>query len=232
MKKAYFNWSGGKDSMLALHQVMTEKQFEIHSLLTSINETYERVSMHGVRIPLLVQQAQSLGFELKKVMLPEKTPMEVYSQLMKDAAETYANQDICYSIFGDIFLEDLRKYREEQLASIGIQPIFPLWQKNTNNLLKEFINLGYKAVVVCTNARLLDEGFIGRELDEDFLNDLPENVDPCGENGEFHTLVYDGPLFQFPLKFKKGEKVLRSYANDEEQSKFDTEFWYQDLLPA
>ena len=232
MEKAYFNWSGGKDSTLALHQIIHEKQYDIHSLLTTVNATYQRVSMHGVRETLLDQQAKSLGIPLKKVMLPEKTPMEVYSRLLKEAAEFYANQEIRTTIFGDIFLEDLRKYREEQLATLNITPVFPLWQQNTTDLLKRFIDLGYKAVIVCTNARFLDESFIGRELDYDFLRDLPENVDPCGENGEYHTLVYDGPLFEFPVQFTKGEAVLRSYPKDDDHAKFDTEFWYQDLLPV
>jgi uncharacterized protein (TIGR00290 family) len=195
--------------------------------------------MHGLRTSLLDLQASSLGIPLQKVLLQGNVSMTTYDGIMKSLMTDLKSQGYAHAFFGDIFLEDLRAYREEKLAEVGITAIFPLWQQDTKALLQEFLNAGFKAITVCVNAKYLDRSFCGRVLDMDFLNDLPPRVDPCGENGEFHTFVYDGPLFKAPIPFKIGEKVLRSYSpssdGDDCFSKddlaWDNSFWYCDLLP-
>ncbi|MEM6687279.1 MAG: diphthine--ammonia ligase [Bacteroidota bacterium] len=239
MQKAYFNWSSGKDATLALYRILEQKEYKVTQLVTTVNKDYERVSMHGLREELLDQQVQRLQLPLKKVYFPAQVTMSDYDNAMRIAMQELVAQDFHYGIFGDIFLEDLRTYREEKLQEVGITGVFPLWKKNTTALLKEFIALGFKAITVCVNAKLLDKSFVGRILDEDFINDLPNTVDPCGENGEFHTFVFDGPLFSAPVDFTLGEKVLKTYAPsqneedacDSDASAWDTAFWYCDLLP-
>lgn len=211
MKKAVFNWSGGKDSALALHYILQQKEYDIETLLTSINEQFNRVSMHGVRTELLHQQGVSLGLPIQELRLPESPTMEVYNTLLTDLNKGLKQKGITHSIFGDIFLEDLKKYREGQLASIGIKAHFPLWKRDTKELVHEFIDLGFKTIVVCTKSELLGEEFVGEVITKDFLKELPKNVDPCGENGEFHTFVYDGPIFKKPIDFTIGEKVYKTY---------------------
>ena len=224
---AVFNWSGGKDSCLALHYVLKENLFDIRFLLTTVNETFNRVSMHGVRTSLLVKQAENLGIELIQVQLPEMVSMDIYETEMANQLNVLKNAGIKHSIFGDIFLEDLKLYRVQQLDKIGINAVFPLWKKDSLNLIKEFIEMGYKTVVVCAQSGL--ENFCGRVIDHSFLNDLPEGIDPCGENGEFHTFVFDGPIFSQPINFKLGEKVFKTYPNP---SGGDTPngYWFIDLV--
>ncbi len=241
MHKTYFNWSSGKDSCMALYHVLEQNKYDISTLLTTVNKDYKRVSMHGLREELLDQQADSLGFLLKKIKFPAQVSMDSYNETMRGAVEELKKEQYTHCIFGDIFLEDLRGYRESQLNLVGIKGVFPLWNRNTKELLLEFITLGFKAITVCVNAKYLDETFCGRLLDEEFLKDLPAEVDPCGENGEFHTFVYDGPLFKHPIDFEIGEKVLRTYEPskddgdncfvDDEEQHWDTAFWYCDLIP-
>jgi uncharacterized protein (TIGR00290 family) len=237
--KAVINWSGGKDSALALYRLLADDKYEIKCLLTMLSQKYDRISMHGVRAELLDEQAVAIGLPLKKVYLPEMPDMSVYENEMQKVMNQLKAEGIEVSVFGDIFLEDLRKYREEKLACAGMRGHFPLWKSNTTKLVREFIELGFKTIVVCVDGKLLDESFAGRVIDKDFLSDLPANVDPCGENGEFHTFVYDGPIFKKPVKFKTGEKVYREYpapatacvgAQAEEEQK-PSGFWYCDLLP-
>jgi len=239
MDKTYFNWSSGKDSSLALYYMMQQKKYDISRLVTTINDDFKRVSMHGLRESLLDAQAISLNLPLHKIKFPASVSMTSYNEVMKDNIEILQADGYTHCVFGDIFLEDLRLYREEQLKSVGIQGVFPLWKRNTKELLLEFIELGFKAITVCVNAKYLDDSFCGRILDVSFLNDLPANVDPCGENGEFHTFVFDGPIFNNPIRFEIGEKVLRSYAPsddddncfaDEDAESWDTSFWYCDLI--
>jgi uncharacterized protein (TIGR00290 family) len=211
MNKSIFNWSGGKDSAMALYQVKQEPQYQISKLLTSVNTTHNRVSMHGVRVSLLEEQARQLGFPLQKLELQELPSMEDYDSLMRKTMEGLKAEGFTHSIFGDIFLEDLRHYREKRLAEAGFSAHFPIWKKDTTRLIEEFLDLGFKTILVCINADLLDASFAGRVIDKDFLKDLPRNVDPCGENGEFHTFVFDGPIFKEPVKFTVGETVLREY---------------------
>ena len=240
MHKTYFNWSSGKDSSLALYYTLQQKEYNITKLVTTINDDFKRVSMHGLRESLLDAQAVSLNLPLHKIKLSANVSMTSYNKVMKDNVMNLKSEGYTHCVFGDIFLEDLRIYREDQLRSIGIQGVFPLWKKNTKELLLEFINLGFKAITVCVNAKYLDDSFCGRILDESFLNDLPENVDPCGENGEFHTFVFDGPIFNNPIHFEIGEKVLRNYTpsvddddncfTNEDDKSWDTSFWYCDLI--
>lgn len=239
MQKAYFNWSTGKDSALALYHILQQNDYNVTQLVTTVNKDYERVSMHGLRETLLDAQVARLQLPVQKIYFPAEVSMSVYDATMKKATQQLVNNGFSVGIFGDIFLEDLRKYREEKLQEVGIKGVFPLWKKDTKALLKEFISLGFKAITVCVNAKLLDESFVGRILDENFINDLPENVDPCGENGEFHTFVFDGPIFSSPIEFTIGEKVLKTYTPSQNEqdtcatddSTWDTAFWYIDLLP-
>lgn len=231
--KAVINWSGGKDSSLALYKVLKDKRYEVCSLLTTINDGFNRVSMHGVRSELLEAQADAIGIPLTKIMLPEVSDTETYNKVMLSIMQGFRKQFIYTSIFGDIFLEDLRKYREKQLSELKISAYFPLWKKSTKNLIKEFINLGFKAVVVCVDEKYLDKSFAGRIIDEDFINELPPHIDPCGENGEYHSFVFDGPIFKKPVKYKLGEIIYRHYpdpTNGQSSLNFDTGFWYCDLL--
>ncbi|WP_106914430.1 Dph6-related ATP pyrophosphatase [Chryseobacterium aurantiacum] len=231
--KALFNWSSGKDSTLALYKILQEDQYEVSTLLTSINKEFQRISMHGVHVSLLEKQAESLGIPLIKMELPKEPSMEEYQQIMSKTMSEIQAQGITYSIFGDIFLEDLRKYRENQLKAIGMQAVFPLWKKDTLNLIHEFLNLGFKTIVTCVNGNYLDKTFAGRIIDQQFIDDLPDNVDPCGENGEFHTFTFDGPIFKNPIDFEIGEIVKKTYpkpkANPEDQDE-EYLFWFCDLV--
>lgn len=231
--KAIFNWSSGKDSALALYKILREDQFEIISLLTSINKEFQRISMHGVHVSLLEKQAESLGFPLIKMELPKEPTMEEYRDIMSKTMTGIKAKGITHSIFGDIFLEDLKKYREEQLETIGMTAVFPLWKKNTIELIYEFLDLGFKTIVTCVNETYLDKSFAGRIIDQDFIKDLPGNVDPCGENGEFHTFTFDGPLFKNPIPFNIGERVKKTYPKpktDEESEEGEYVFWFCDLV--
>ncbi len=230
--KTYFNWSSGKDASLALFYLLQNNAFSIEKLLTTVNGHFNRVSMHGLRKELLIEQANAIGIPLKVIELPKEPSMEEYNKLMNQVIVDLTSEGYSNCAFGDIFLEDLRIYREKQLQIHNIKCHFPLWKKDTKVIISEFIRLGFKAIVVCTKANLLDESFVGREIDDNFINDLPENVDPCGENGEFHTFCYDGPIFQHPIKFTIGEKVYREYNNpDKDANKAALGFWFCDLLP-
>lgn len=227
--KAIFNWSSGKDSAFALYKTLQESQIEVTALLTSINHEFQRVSMHGVHVSLLEKQADSLGFPLLKLELPKEPTMEEYREIMETTMNQCKTQGITHAIFGDIFLEDLRKYRENQLQSIGIQGLFPLWKINTKDLIHEFLDLGFKTIVTCVNETYLDKSFVGRVIDRDFIKDLPRSVDPCGENGEFHTFTFDGPIFQYPVNFEIGETVRKTYpkpksGENEEQGEYSFRF--------
>lgn len=242
MKKALFNWSSGKDSALALYKILQNPEFEINCLLTSVNQQFQRISMHGVRAELLEQQAQSIGIPLEIMQIPEMPTMEVYEEVMQQTLEKLKKKGITHSVFGDIFLEDLRKYREDKLATLGFEGVFPIWKIPTQDLIQEFIALGFKTIVVCVNERYLDKSFVGRIIDQQFIDDLPDNVDVCGENGEFHTFSFDGPIFKKPIDFEIGEVVYRKYEKPKQDSSntacdtndstaYDYGFWYCDLIP-
>lgn len=203
------SWSTGKDSAFALYQLRTRTDIEVTGLLTTVTEDYNRVSMHAVREELLELQAKSLGIPLYKVKIPSKCTNEIYELRMKAAINEAKKLHISCMAFGDLFLEDIRKYRVEKLKDTGIEPLFPLWNLPTKELANEIINSGFKAVITCIDPKVLPESFAGREYDQKFLADLPTQVDPCGENGEFHTFIYDGPIFNKPIPIHVGERILR-----------------------
>ncbi|MCL5317947.1 MAG: diphthine--ammonia ligase [Thaumarchaeota archaeon] len=221
MEKVLLCWSGGKDSALALYEIQRAGGYEVVALLTTVTEDYDRISMHGVRRCLLEQQAASLGLPLEIVFIPKDCSNEVYELRMRDALHKMKSRGVSTIVFGDIFLEDLWKYRKANLERIGLKAVFPLWKQNTVDLAHRFINLGFKAVLACVDNHHLDGSFAGRLFDEELLSQLPSSADPCGENGEFHTFVFDGPIFQRPVLFKVGETVLR-----------DNRFYYCDLVPS
>ncbi|HWB63576.1 MAG TPA: diphthine--ammonia ligase [Chitinophagales bacterium] len=231
-KRAVFNWSGGKDSSLALHRVLQQGEYDIDCLLTTASIQQKRINMHGVRLELMQKQAEAIGLPLMPVMLNDMPAMEEYNRVMGDTMKALSGKGITYSIFGDIFLEDLKDYRDGQLTKVNMKGVYPIWKEDSLQLLKQFIEQGFKAVLVCVNERYLDKSFAGRLLDESFLNDLPDGVDPCGENGEFHSFVFDGPIFKQPVAYKTGEVVYRKYELSGSSESVDTGFFYCDLLPA
>jgi uncharacterized protein (TIGR00290 family) len=204
-----FCWSGGKDSAMALHALQAASDCHVAALLTTITEEYDRISMHGVRRVLLERQAESLGLPLHPVLIPTQCINAIYEERMEEALEQHFARGVRRVAFGDIFLEDLRVYREKNLAQVGMQALFPIWKRDTHELAREFVRLGFREVAVCVDPRVLDASFAGRELDASFFADLPPGVDPCGENGEFHTYVFDGPIFKTPIAVRVGEKVMR-----------------------
>lgn len=226
-KKTYFNWSTGKDSALALHYLLQDSQYSVEYLLTSVNATFDRVSMHGLRRALLQAQLSAIGLPSGTLELPEQpTNAEYEAELRKKVSELHAAGFEC-AAFGDIFLEDVRRYREAQLAPFGIQALFPLWHRPTHDILRQLIDLGFQAVIICANADLLDRSFVGQVIDASFIRHLPAGIDPCGENGEFHTFCFNAPYFKHPIEFRIGDTVLREYHYGGQTSRF----WFCDLLP-
>lgn len=219
-KKVILSWSGGKDSSLALYEILKRGQYEIESLLTTVTSDYDRVSMHGLRTSLLEQQSESLNIPLKKVFITKNASNDEYESNFNKAVLGFKQDGIKDVIFGDLYLEDIKKYREALLKKIDMECIFPIWKRDTRKLAHEFIDLGFKAITVCVDSNILGKEFVGREFDEQFLNDLPSNIDPCGENGEFHTFTYDGPIYENTIDYSLGEIVLR-----------DERFYYCDILP-
>src|SRR3569623_800156 len=208
--KCIFNWSGGKDSALALYHCLQNPDLEIKYLVTTVNDALNRVSMHGVREELLVLQAKRIGIPIYEIRLPEMPGMTEYDNVMRIHMEKFRSEGITHAVFGDIFLEDLKKYRDERLGEVGMTGIYPLWKRDSHELSKEFLALGFGTVIACTQARL--ENFVGEEITHDLVNSLPADVDVCGENGEFHTFVFKGPVFSSPIDYKTGEKVFKEYA--------------------
>ncbi len=228
-KKTYFNWSSGKDAALALYYVLQDEQYEIAQFVTSVNSHYNRVSMHGIRKELVIKQAQSIGIPLTTIELPKNPDMNTYNKIMHNTIEKLKSEGYTHTVFGDIFLKDLRSYREKQLEKLNIKPYFPLWNKNTRELLNEFVDLGFKAKIICLNSHLMDASFLGRDLDHDFIKEHPNNIDPCGENGEFYTFCYDGPIFNNPISFVVGQKTYKEYASPKKGEK-KIGFWFCDLI--
>ncbi len=219
MKEVLMSWSGGKDSCLALFEIQQARDYRIASLLTTVTRDYDRISMHGVRRVLLEHQATSLGVPLHQVLITKGASNEEYETNLIEAVSTYRDRGIDSIVFGDLFLEDIKTYRDQFLARHDLRGIYPVWMRDTTEFIREFIELGFKAVLTCVDAKALDQSFAGRMIDHDFLAALPVNVDPCGENGEFHTFVYDGPNFAQPVAFSVGETVSRDG------------FWFCDLVP-
>ena len=219
VRKVILSWSGGKDSAIAFMELSRDPRYKIGSLLTTITAGYDRVSMHGVRVSLLTEQASSLGLPLIKVTIPQGSSNEQYESAMRNMLTRAKMDGVAAVAFGDLFLEDIRRYREEKLSQIGMEAVFPIWKRDTRKLASSFLKDGFKAVLVCVDSRFLDRSFAGRAFDESLLADLPHHVDPCGENGEFHTFVHAGPIFSRPVLVRPGEIVLR-----------ENRFWYCDLL--
>ena len=217
-EKVIVAWSGGKDIALALYELAKTEQYETAALLTTVTQEYDRVSMHGVRTVLLERQVQSLGLALEKVCISKTASNEEYEAKMREVMQRYVAAGIRSVVFGDIFLEDLRRYREENLAKIGARAIFPLWKEDTAGVAQRFIDAGFRAVITCVDSSALGERYIGREFDARFLSELPDGLDPCGENGQFHSFVYDGPIFERRIAFVRGQVVLR-----------ENRFYYCDL---
>jgi len=218
-KKAIFSWSGGKDSSFALHEIQKNQGYEIVSLLTTFTKDYDRVSLHGTRRILLERQAESIGLPLHKIFIPKKASSEEYEQKMKKSLVKFQESGVSEVIFGDIFLEDLRKFREEKLSQVGMRAAFPIWKKDTRKLAHQFVELGFKAIVTCVDTKILAKKFAGRTIDEQLLAELPPTVDLCGENGEFHSFVSEGPIFRETIPYKLGKAVLR-----------ENRFFYFDLI--
>jgi uncharacterized protein (TIGR00290 family) len=220
-EKILFCFSGGKDSSMAIHKIQQQGEYEIAALLTTITKDYDRTSMHGIRTPLLDQQADALGLPLEKVFITKDATNADYEHQMQTVLQKYFDMGIRKVAFGDIFLEDLRQYRQDKLAQMQMRAIFPIWKTDTTTLAHDFISAGFKARITCVDTDILDQKFAGRSYDKHLLADLPENIDPCGENGEFHSFVYDGPIFKSPISHKKGDTVLR-----------ENRFCFCDIIPA
>jgi uncharacterized protein (TIGR00290 family) len=220
-EKVIVSWSGGKDSTLALKAMQEDSRYQIVALLATVTADYDRVSLHGVRRELLERQAAALGYPLKLTYLSPNGSNEEYEEKMREALTVFKAAGISGVVFGDLFLEDVRKYRELKLMTVGLEGLFPLWGRDTAQLAQGFISRGFKAVITCVDTQALGQDFVGREFTSEFLKDLPAKVDPCGENGEFHSFVYDGPLFGQPVRFSRGEKRLTH-----------ERFYFCDLVPA
>lgn len=196
LPKAWMSWSSGKDSAWALHKIRLEGRVEVTALLTTLNQAFSRVAMHAVREELLEAQAEALGITLVKVPLPWPCPNAAYEAAMEQALAQARSAGVTHVVFGDLFLEDIRKYREQKMAGTGLAPLFPIWGLNTAHLAREMIESGLEAYLTCVDPRKLDRSFAGRQFDSRLLAELPAGVDPCGENGEFHTFAFAGPMFR------------------------------------
>lgn len=209
MASVIMSWSGGKDSTMALYELQRSPTREVATLLTTITSGYDRISMHGVRRELLHLQADAIGLPLYEVFIPARANNSLYEAAMADAFAALSAQGTETVAFGDLFLEDIRTYRDSLTARNGMRAIYPVWGRDTTAFIRDFLGLGFQAVVTCVDTASLDESFSGRIINEDFLADLPANVDPCGENGEFHSFVFDGPNFSAPVSFTIGDRVTR-----------------------
>jgi len=219
-KPVFLSWSSGKDSAWTLHSLQQDPDYDVVALVTTVNEKYKRVAMHGVREQILQQQADAAGLPLHTLNIPSPCSNTEYETVMKKFLTIMQANNIKHMAFGDLYLEDIRQYREKQLEGTGITPVFPLWQKPTLQLAKEMIDAGLEATITCIDPRKLSADFAGRRFDHDFINSLPDDVDPCGENGEFHSCVHNGPMFQHPISLTSGDVVERD------------NFIFADLIPA
>jgi uncharacterized protein (TIGR00290 family) len=246
-EKIIFCWSGGKDSALALNRLLKDDRYEIVSLLTTCNEYFQRVSMHGVRLELLDEQARAIGLPLEKVFVSQRSSNEEYQQKMSECLLRHKASGITTCAFGDIFLEDLKQWREANLARIGMRGIFPIWKIDSRELIREFIGLGFGSVICCANDAWLDESAVGQNINAEFIASLPSDADPCGENGEFHSFAFAGPIFREPIRFRIGEKVYRPVEATHPSTSTNSNagydcasvsprqtkgFWFCDLLPV
>jgi uncharacterized protein (TIGR00290 family) len=220
LEKIILSWSGGKDSAIALYEIQQRREYGVTTLLTTLTEDYDRVSMHGVRRLLLERQAESLCLPLEQVFIPKEASNEEYESRMQATLVKFQKAGVSSVAFGDIFLEDIRKYREDNLSKIGMKAIFPMWGRDTAEIARTFVDLRFKSIVTCVDSKILSKTFAGRIIDNTFLDGLPSNVDPCGENGEFHSFVFDGPIFKRRMLITVGQIVSRD------------SFYFCDLAPG
>jgi uncharacterized protein (TIGR00290 family) len=220
-ERVALSWSGGKDSTMAAYHLLASCKYEITALLTTVTEDFDRVSMHGVRRELLEQQAQSLGIPLQVMTIPQICTNEIYEARMREALGLFLAQGITKIAFGDLFLEDVKQYRDERLAQVGMSGLYPLWMRDTDELVRTFIGLGFRAILACVDTEAIAASFAGREIDNALLADLPHSADPCGEYGEYHSFVYAGPIFRRPIACQAGAIVART-----------PRFTYCDIVPA
>lgn len=207
--KTLVSWSSGKDSAWMVHVLRQQPQVELGGLLTTVNEVHQRVAMHAVRVQLLQAQADALRLPLWQIPIPSPCPNEVYERAMTTAVRRAVDEGFSHIAFGDLFLEDIRRYREERLAGSGLTPLFPLYGLDTPTLARTMVAAGLRARLTCVDPKVLDSRFVGREFDAALLEELPASIDPCGERGEFHTFAYDGPMFARPIPVEAGEVVER-----------------------
>lgn len=231
--KLVLNWSSGKDAALAYSILNEDARYKVTHLLTTVSREYNRIVMHGIREELLDAQADAMRLPLKKILLPAAPDDTVYRQAMERALTELQNDEVSTAAFGDIFLEDLKRYREEQLKKIGFDAVFPLWKRDTKEIIPMLEERGIEAMIVCVNEKFLGKEYLGRKINSDFLDGLPAGVDPCGEHGEFHSFVYNTPYFAHPIPVIKGEITYKNYTpavND--RDKWDTGFYFLDLMLA
>ena len=229
-EKAVFNWSGGKDSALALYKVLQQGRYEVTALLTTVNRESRRSSMHDIPVALLEKQAESIGLPLYVVDLTPQGTMGDYSDAMQRACRHFQAQGVSHFIFGDIFLHDVRSYREKQLAPLGIRVVEPLWDRTPEQVMEDFLASGLRTVVVTVTEGMLDKRFLGREIDRRFVDELPSQADVCGEQGEYHTFCYAGGMFRTPVPFSLGQPQRRAYTiRMEDGSEREYAYWFADL---
>lgn len=219
-------WSGGKDSALLLRYLLESEEVEVHSLVTTLNQGIDRVTMHGTREALIEQQAVAIGLPLHKMWMPEQVDNATYEKIFLETLESLKIEGVTRVAFGDIFLQDIKEYREKLLKGTSLKPLFPLWERDTYVLMNFFLRDGFEALTTSIDESKLSPAFLARKVDYPFLQELPENVDPCGENGEFHTFVYNGPYFKNQIEFTIGERVTKHYGGDNGVS-----FSFCDLIP-
>lgn len=231
--KIVLNWSTGKDAAYALYELNKNPENQVVKLLTTISLEYQRVSMHGISVEVLKRQVSNLGLPIEICSISSSITMQEYEQKMTQTLIEMKKEGIDYSAYGDILLEDLKVFREQQLEKVNIKGIFPNWKKDTRQLLIEMIESGVKTMVICVNEAFLDKSFLGRVIDMQFLEDLPSDVDPCGENGEYHSFVFDGPMFAKPVDFQVGEAIYKQYPKPESESNVSGQnygFWFLEIL--
>jgi len=228
--EAVFNWSGGKDSALALYKVMRESEYEVVALLTTVNKDSRRSTMHAIPEVLLQKQADSIGIPLYIVDLTPHGDMENYESAMRKAVSYFTELGVNHFIFGDIFLYDVKSYREKQLKPYGITVVEPLWGKGSTGIMNDFLESGLKTIIVTTMAEILDHSFIGRHINKDLISDLPADIDICGENGEYHTFCYDGDIFTYPVPYSLGEPEKRYYSfKMDDGTMREYSYWFANL---
>ena len=230
MKKVVLFWSGGKDSAMALQSVQNNEDFELVALVTTLNEEFKRISMHGIPELILDRQCQALGLQVFKMWVPNQPDNSLYEHAFLELCRVLKKQGIEVLAFGDIHLEDLRKYREELVSRGGLEAFFPLWKTPTIELINNFIANGFKAITCCINTSVLSTDWIGRQLDNNFIEDLPDGVDLCGENGEYHTFCFAGPIYKGSIPYKTGEVVFKPLKINQVEGESESGFLFLDII--